>query len=195
MTRESKLHIPSKVQFQVGSEEPLSLPPPNHSDNSSSLSGSDRMIPLKQLSPIAHTQNQTQSTKNLISKPSTSFESSIKYLTVHDKKVLSDVRPTSHSLKGSSSPLTSSWESFSSPKELSPRKDEVLKMTEQEQFQEDLLWPAKFDQKIAQINDMSEPNATTRYNVLLKSLGIKQQKQVSSLNSLRALTPINKYTS
>ncbi len=182
MTTESKMHTPSKVKFQ---EEPsLSLPPTNHSNNSS-LSGSDRMIPLNQLSPITQKQNEMPKKERTKHVPelSTNFESSMKYLSVHDKKVLSDVRPLSNSLKGSSSPLTSSWESFSSPKELSPRREEAVKVAKdrklQSQSQEDPLKPAKFEPIIPQINDISEP--TIHYNVLLKSLGIKQQKQVSCL--------------
>ncbi len=164
----------SRFKFQTETVESPTLN--THSLSDKSLSGSDQNIAAKKLKIGPTTQIQSKlrskkSTKSIL-KPSITIEHSKESLTVHDKKILAEVRPV-NGLKGSTSPLTSSWESFSSPKELSSRQEEIPKLTERLREEADSLIQAEVNPKVP---DLSEP--AIRYDVLLKSLGIKQRKQV-----------------
>ena len=177
--------MPSRVKLRAGTMEPPTLN--THSLSDKSLSGSDRNIAAKQskIRPTTLRQSELRSkksTKSLL-KLSRTIEHSKESLTVHDKKVLAEVRPV-NGLKGSTSPLTSSWESFSSPKELSSRREEISKLTERLREEEDSLMQAEIHSKIPEV---SEP--AIRYDVLLKSLGIKQRKQVRIEHLLHIIIP------
>lgn len=102
-------------------------------------------------------------------------------VTVHDKKILAEVRPpVGAGILGKVSPLTNSWESFTRPIELSDRSQEdtgEMKVTDKLQDKEDSLKPLlNYQPQIPETRDISEP--TIHYDVLLKSLGLKQKKKV-----------------
>ena len=175
--------MPSRVKFQSGVEETrfqsLTISSQNLSDKS--LSGSDGLAGAKSFSKPDHQSKKRTgaSTKSggskPIVKPPITQDPSDGTLTAHDRKVLAEVRPAvgGNPLK-SNSPMTSSWESFTSPKELSSRREEEASRLVSERD----LRQSEFDPKIPRKTDLSEP--AIHYDLLLKSLGIKQPKHVSN---------------
>lgn len=181
-----KPRLLSRAKFYPEAQPSIAVT--THTFSDKSLSGSDRLITARQ---SFKTEQQTLKIGDFLShenvKLSVKASKTIKKLSkenlaVHDKRL--EARPSTgmSALKASSSPLTSSWESFSAPKELLTRREEVSQPAADQILEENSFRQAEFNPQLPPTAEHPEP--AVHYDTLLKSLGLKQRKQVQNCLSL-----------
>ena len=172
------LHNPSLVEFHPIDEAP-EIPASHNVDlPDTSSNGSSRTLETQPQPRITQKRGEIPRRETSIKRNRTLPEQHKDTITVHDKKILSEIRPPVGvaGLLGKVGPLTNSWESFTRPIEMSDRSREDngdIKVSDKPQ---DKLRQLNCEPQFPDKRDLSEP--TIHYEVLLKSLGLKQKKTV-----------------